>query len=43
MERVITMQTMYPDFSALTVKELLAITLRESCSSEVVAELGLRT
>jgi DNA repair protein RadC len=34
------MQTMYPDFSALTVKELLAITLKESCSSEVVDELS---
>jgi hypothetical protein len=34
---------MYPDFSALTVKELLAITLRESSNSEAVAELGLRT
>jgi DNA repair protein RadC len=39
MERMTDMQTMYPDFSALTVKELLAITLRESCSSEAVDEL----
>jgi hypothetical protein len=27
---------MYPDFSALTVKELLAMTLHENSSSEVV-------
>ena len=33
------MPTMYPDFSSLTTKELLAITLRESRSSEAVAEL----
>ncbi|MGD0856695.1 MAG: hypothetical protein ABSA18_12950 [Dehalococcoidia bacterium] len=30
------MSTMYPDFSALTVKELLAMTLHENSSSEVV-------
>jgi DNA repair protein RadC len=34
------MQTMYPDFSTLTTKELLAITLRESCTSEAVDELS---
>jgi DNA repair protein RadC len=33
------MTTTYPDFSTLTTKELLAITLRESCTSEVVDEL----
>jgi DNA repair protein RadC len=37
MERMVVM--LYPDFSGLTTKELLAITLRESCSSEVVDEL----
>jgi len=31
---------LYPDFSTLTTKELLAITLRESCTSEVVDELS---
>jgi hypothetical protein len=31
-ERMTDIQTMYPDFSALTVKKLLAITLRKSCS-----------
>jgi DNA repair protein RadC len=31
---------LYPDFSTLTTKELLAITLRESCTSETVEELS---
>jgi DNA repair protein RadC len=31
---------LYPDFSSLTTKELLAITLRESCTSEVIDELS---
>jgi DNA repair protein RadC len=34
------MTTTYPDFSSLTTKELLAITLRESCTSEAVDELS---
>jgi hypothetical protein len=37
-EGVVSMTNMYPDFSSLTTKELLAITLRES-TSEAVDEL----
>jgi DNA repair protein RadC len=40
MERDDNMTTLYPDFSTLTTKELLAITLRESCTSEIVDELS---
>ena len=39
-ERGGKMTTTYPDFSSLTTKELLAITLRESCTSEAVDELS---
>jgi DNA repair protein RadC len=34
------MPTTYPDFSMLSTKELLAITLRENSSSEIVDELS---
>jgi len=34
------MQSMYPDFSSMTVPELLAITLRESSNSEAITGLS---
>jgi hypothetical protein len=37
------MTNMYPDFSSMTVQELIAITLRESSNSEVVAAGTQRT